>query len=556
MNFEDKLNQFDTKKTSIENLCLGRFEYIDPNTNNENSLKCLLETDEYPSLFLDCNHPDLSKILETIVFNLLNEVELNQLDFSFIDFSLESVFTFDLKLNIPYAKKHISNQVDFEQWIEEQTKIVSDLKNNELIHYDNYKEYNKTENEKIQNKLVFLNLLHFNTKTNHYNLLKQLLQIGYKYGYIFVLIFDFKNYKKAVKKREKNKPLKKITYSNEVLHIIDALFTLNTPVIYYDSRTLIDNIRDFEFKNLFNDYFKFSVSNYTDDEVSLLKNEIKQQYKNILEAKSTIISVPIGTENKKDFHFEFSEDTQCFHAFIGGQTRSGKSNLLNQIITEIGFRYSSDDVRLFLMDLKQGVEFIGFSKITNALNVFQDLEEEIKKRSKAFKTLTIEQGKRIANIDEYNESSNEKLPRIILIVDEIQQLFSTGYREGKRFNESLDLVVRQGGGFGIHLVLCTQTLNDVNIQRSILSQIQLRIAFGLSEVNECMKILSSQNEVPLDLKKYEIVYNTKSGNKKYNHIVKTKYFDDNNYQKMIAEHKQRFPNEKEFNKQIDIENGL
>ena len=45
------------------------------------------------------------------------------------------------------------------------------------------------------------------------------------------------------------------------------------------------------------------------------------------------------------------------HAFITGVTGSGKTTLLNNIITGIAQKYTSDEIQLYLMDYKDGVEF-------------------------------------------------------------------------------------------------------------------------------------------------------------------------------------------------------
>jgi len=110
----------------------------------------------------------------------------------------------------------------------------------------------------------------------------------------------------------------------------------------------------------------------------------------------------------------------------------------------------------------------------------------------------------------------EKIPRLILIIDEVHRLFTGSWGEKETFAKLLEDIVRRGRGFGIHLILSTQTLVGTDINNQTMAQIPLRISYKLNTEADTEKIFGYGNTVPLKLKKYELIYNNESGNKEAN----------------------------------------
>src|SRR5436309_2681125 len=69
------------------------------------------------------------------------------------------------------------------------------------------------------------------------------------------------------------------------------------------------------------------------------------------------ISIPIGQAGAEgEQYFELGEGT-AIHALVTGQTGSGKSNLLHMLILSLALAYSPEELELYLIDFKKGVEF-------------------------------------------------------------------------------------------------------------------------------------------------------------------------------------------------------
>ena len=111
------------------------------------------------------------------------------------------------------------------------------------------------------------------------------------------------------------------------------------------------------------------------------------------------ISVPIGRAGAtKRQLFELGKGT-AQHALIAGKTGSGKSTLLHVLITNLASTYSPDEVELYLIDFKKGVEFKAYAahKLPHArvvaveserefgLSVLHRLDQELQSRGDSFR---------------------------------------------------------------------------------------------------------------------------------------------------------------------------
>lgn len=214
------------------------------------------------------------------------------------------------------------------------------------------------------------------------------------------------------------------------------------------------------------------------------------------------------------------------HVLIGGTTGSGKSNLLHSLIVQVCKRYSPDEVSLYLLDFKQGVEFSKYAQpitlphaaliateadVEYGLSVLEHIVDEIKRRFSLFKK---------ANCTQYsdyrNRNPDEVLPRIIVLIDEFQELFAA--KETPAVFNSMRLVVKQGRAAGVHLIMATQTLKGLGNMGSNFSEIESqfsgRIALKCS-ASESSTILGSSfgasNEAAAYITIPFAIMNTNSG---------------------------------------------
>ncbi|WP_162143335.1 FtsK/SpoIIIE domain-containing protein [Chitinilyticum aquatile] len=243
------------------------------------------------------------------------------------------------------------------------------------------------------------------------------------------------------------------------------------------------------------------------------------------------LSVPIGrtADGRNTVHFSLGKRSDCNHAFLLGMSGTGKTTLLNNLILQIGEKYLPDEVQLYLMDYKDGVEFQFFESHPNCARIYLDntdlnaasllLEEfvgTISERARLFRE------HKLKNIDAYNARfPDKKIPRQILIIDEVHRLLSSGGRAGNnKFSKQLVHVVKQGLAFGVHIILATQTLSGCEVDKELMSQIKLRLSFRLSLLSDCHNIFTFGNEEPLRLKKYHLIYNAESGIKRDNILTR------------------------------------
>ena len=222
------------------------------------------------------------------------------------------------------------------------------------------------------------------------------------------------------------------------------------------------------------------------------------------QARSTDgLNIPIGwTHAGKEILFSLGEVNTEHHALLAGRSGSGKSNLLHVLIHSLCHRYSPEEVKVYLLDYKQGTEFNTYanpplpqaalvateSDPEYGVTVLTHLSEELEQRAAEFKRHTAR------DIQEYRQKTQSILPRIVLIIDEFQLLFSEGRQVAEPAEKLLNQLLRQGRAYGIHVLLATQTLKGIQSlsMGQLISQIGCRLALACSEEDSAM-ILANTN---------------------------------------------------------------
>lgn len=218
------------------------------------------------------------------------------------------------------------------------------------------------------------------------------------------------------------------------------------------------------------------------------------------------------------------------HTLIAGMTGSGKSNLLHVMICNACARYSPDELNLYLLDFKDGVEFATYAKpplphakliatqadANYAQTVLEHLVAEITRRNNLFKKFSCK------DYHDFREKNpTEKLPRIILIIDEFQRLFE---EDANRVMELLDILTKQGRSSGVHLIFATQTFKGIggnNFAGTSFSQIKGQFGGRLAlrcSVDDSKDILGQNNEAAAELNIGFAILNTSGtlrGNQKF-----------------------------------------
>jgi hypothetical protein len=216
------------------------------------------------------------------------------------------------------------------------------------------------------------------------------------------------------------------------------------------------------------------------------------------------------------------------HALIAGRTGSGKSTLLHVLITNAALWYSPDELELYLVDFKKGVEFKPYathnlpharviaieSEREFGISVLRRLDAELTRRGSLFRDVGVQ------NMPAFRRSQAQgglaadagPVPRTLLIVDEFQEFFVEDDKVSQEAALLLDRLVRQGRAFGIHVILGSQTLAGAfSIARSTIGQMAVRIALQCSE-GDAYLIMGEDNTAPRLLSRPgEAIYNDQSG---------------------------------------------
>lgn len=231
------------------------------------------------------------------------------------------------------------------------------------------------------------------------------------------------------------------------------------------------------------------------------------------------LEFPVGYGASGNSIITLKVDDETPHYLIGGTTGSGKSNLLHNIILSACCRYSPDELHLYLLDFKEGVEFSQYASpvlkhasliATEAdteygITVLKHLIEEKENRYSLFKRYGCKdiQGYRKMN-------SVDIMPRILVVIDEFQILFGNAQKDQTIAN--LEMLAKQGRACGIHLILATQSLKGIDFS-TLGPQFSGRIALKCSA--EDSKILlggiTSNNEEASGLKIPYAILNTSQG---------------------------------------------
>lgn len=202
--------------------------------------------------------------------------------------------------------------------------------------------------------------------------------------------------------------------------------------------------------------------------------------------------IPIGMTGASDIQYLTlgQPGSQSVHALIAGQIGSGKSRLLHAIITSSILEYSYEELEIYLVDFKSGTEFKIYadynlpnfkviaieSEQEFGLSVLQYIMKESDRRGQLFNSFSV------SDITAYNSRpevrKSERLPRILVVIDEFHELFnSTDASASAEASRLLENILRLKRSFGVHVILCTQSVRGLNeIDEAAMAQIAVRIA--------------------------------------------------------------------------------
>lgn len=186
------------------------------------------------------------------------------------------------------------------------------------------------------------------------------------------------------------------------------------------------------------------------------------------------------------------------HGLIAGATGSGKSVCINSFIISLLYKASPDDVKLLMIDPKvvelgiyNGIPHLLVPVVTEPRKAAGALGWAVNEMEQRYKMFA---DRDVRNIEGYNklvetlvdEPEVKKMPRIVIIIDELADLMMTAPKE---VEDSINRIAAKARAAGIHLLIATQR-PSVNVVTGVIkANIPTRIAFAVSSHIDSSTIL-------------------------------------------------------------------
>ena len=369
------------------------------------------------------------------------------------------------------------------------TKINRDC-NESIDNYDNLVEYNrKTEKNKQPIKLVSVNLypsgfVDATRSENSYSKLQQIMEEYWDSGTFFIVCQDTSNpdlAKEGVRINPSECNAIEITLSeanynswkNSGKPIGNCEFTYNGSPMVFDIA-----VPNFDGENYWEELKQF----YSTKKIFALRDIFRKtdiatnNWKNPPSVfDDGAIEIPLGLKGSDEYSLRYPL-SMASHTLVYGGSGSGKSSFLHTLILSLCYKYSSEDVQIYLADFK-GSEFNFY--VENKLPhikyfLLKNGITEVRDTFNMIEHIRIERNELIRrygckDIVEYNKKAKnndnmEKLPMLFFIIDEYQviaEVTGADSRDMDDINGKISTIFSQARSAGIALFLCGQELSDI-----------------------------------------------------------------------------------------------
>jgi S-DNA-T family DNA segregation ATPase FtsK/SpoIIIE len=185
------------------------------------------------------------------------------------------------------------------------------------------------------------------------------------------------------------------------------------------------------------------------------------------------------------------------HLLVAGTTGSGKSVLISAITTCLVMNNSPEDLRLVMLDPKM-VELIRFNELphlvgkveTNLERITAVLRWVVAEMQRRYKLL---EAVRVRDIENYNRKvkknkKGEKLPRMVVLIDELADLMMTA---AEHTESTLVRLAQMARATGIHLVVATQRPSTDVVTGLIKANFPARLSFAVASTVDSRVILDT-----------------------------------------------------------------
>lgn len=500
--------QFNETTTYPQFLSCGLLEI--KGKNGTNMEFCLPKVYPFPPKSLYIEHEKDGQFLREMLMRLLSSAPLVQLEVILVDaLSLGGIFNLARRLldknnDFIYQQRILTESEEIKEALKYLYEYLKVNLQTKLAGYKDFAHYNEDKEDKLPLKALFLSGVDALSSDALYYL-EKIMRFGSKNGVLsFVNLESEKNNKSA-------EDLKRYAEFFKDRTSFECLKYLSVEVIN-DQGIQSQCMKDFADK----------IKAYYEKKKAVERElkDLQKDEKFWTESSQLRVSVPVGWDiNHKEVRFEIGEAQN--HTLICGRSGSGKSNFLHVLIQNLAFYYAPNEVQLFLLDYKEGVEFNAYtepnileharlvsvaSSVGYGMSFLSWLCKEMQERANLFKQFNVK------DLSDYRKHG--EIPRLIVVIDEFQVLFSDNSSKGKEsVGQSLNTLLKKGRSYGVHLILATQTMCGTDINRSIMAQIANRIALPM-DAEDSNSILNN-DDAACELVRPEGIFNNNGGHQKY-----------------------------------------
>ncbi len=256
------------------------------------------------------------------------------------------------------------------------------------------------------------------------------------------------------------------------------------------------------------------------------------------------VLAPLGPAGAKKLQFLKLGKGTSQHVLIAGKTGSGKSTLMHAMITSLALQYSPNEIQFYLIDFKKGVEFKLYdhyqlpharviaieSEREFGLSVMEQLDRELKRRGDLFRELSVQ------DVAGFRKTGHpDPMPRILLVIDEFQEIFVEDDKIAQDASLILDRLVRQGRAFGMHVLLGSQTLGgSYSLPRATMGQMAVRIALQCNEADSSLILSEDNTAARLLTRPGEAIYNDANGMVEGNNPFQVVFLNDERRERYLG----------------------
>ena len=212
-----------------------------------------------------------------------------------------------------------------------------------------------------------------------------------------------------------------------------------------------------------------------------------------------------GAKSKSSIGLGKSIDGNCVvgniskmpHLLIAGTTGSGKSVCMNSIIISLLYKAGPEDVKLIMVDPKMvelgiynGIPQLLIPVVTDPKKAAGSLQWAVTEMLRRYKMMS-DMG--VRDLESYNsivvnEDGGQKLPQVVIIIDELADLMMVAAKE---VEDSICRIAQMGRAAGMHLIIATQRPSANVITGLMKANIPSRIAFSVASAMESRIILDT-----------------------------------------------------------------